>query len=843
MKKSKLIFAIVASILIVGCSTNNIENLVPDNVKEDLSGTYYSVDGVLEVSDELVKWNDLELKPTKFVLENFNETINSESKSVEHVVAYLKEGKNKYRLYFKGQDFKYQLSLEQKTGDSYKEVATFMPSIEEFNGAYTGYGDSHKGNIVFHIGNNFNFYRGFFDIGVKSPSTSLFNDSWYAESFKTVTDIGMVTLITINDYVDHYTYYTVFLGKINNTVGLVDLDYGIIDFYYDPMFLTYPFFASENDTFSAGSITPSKNSVTIGDKSYAYENTWTKEEGHVVNLVNGTRVINVKPTQTGMIWTEKGVSKEYVYDSVDYLLGKYKYEDKTFLLEQVENGYQVSINNESVPFEFVVYNHQKSVKVTLEDGDYYFSPFKQSSAIIGNTPSGEKFYVNQESYSSLYATSYVNKEIGRYEELEVTNDFLVSYKGSIVESNLFYDPRLEYPYIEFELDNTKYTFSYIESSTGIARLTYNNESKDFFVKEKVEALYDSYTSHHENDLSIDKYRINYYGTTVDYYLEAYYFEYSFTYLMSIKFEIDNLSITGFSNTHMVAFDVEDENGVIKTTSYISTSEFEDLVGTYYLEGTFGPEKFKLTSDGHFYADTVNNTNSGLIYDIEYDYSLTMTYGMDGNSYPTIIFHATETQSLNLVKIGDKLTLNMLNYIADYLFKFNGVYVDSFNSSVIELRGDELYINGSKAIIEEVKYNEYGTFITATDGGYTETFSFYDYGEDGTYLYTENSVEYTKSNFDFSSLLGSYTSNDKTYTLSQNKIPGTGIKNGFVLSDGSKSYTSYKIVMYNGYLSLQFETDSEIINIYSTSDGNKINVISLNFPPPPPPPPLPPDLGF
>ena len=50
-------------------------------------------------------------------------------------------------------------------------------------------------------------------------------------------------------------------------------------------------------------------------------------------------------------------------------------------------------------------------------------------------------------------------------------------------------------------------------------------------------------------------------------------------------------------------------------------------------------------------------------------------------------------------------------------------------------------------------------------------------------------------------------------------------------------------MYNGYLSLQFETDSEIINIYSTSDGNKINVISLNFPPPPPPPPLPPDLGF
>lgn len=840
--KKRYFYLVVASMLLAGCASTTPENLIPENFKEDLSGTYYSANGKLEVSETAVTFNEKELKPTKFVVESFEEQILDATKSVEHAVIYLKDGKDNYRTYLSGSDNYYQLVLEQKIDGDYKIIDHFMPSIESLTGAYTGYGDSHPNNVVYHVGNNFNFHRGFFDIGIKAPSYGMITDSLYIESFYTLTEDGLQVVASFKDYADGYEYGKFVAATIDGQEGLCYADStDWLFYYYDPMFVTYPYYADENTSFASGTIDPSTLSVTIGETSYSYSISRDEKIGQVVTLVNGTNTTKAYPTQYGMVLETADSTTEFVSDSVEYLAGTYKHIDKTFSYDL--NSNEVKLNGEIVDHSFAIFNHQKSIKVTTDEGELFFSPFKQNIAILVTSSTSETFYINEESYSSSYGHNFISKGYGTYDEITITPDFTVIYDGKIVDGSLIYDPKLEYPYVDFSINGETYIFSLIEASIGAAQLkTPNGETYDFFIKEKITDLYNEYTSHHETDLIINPYTIEYYGKSVDYAVSAYYYEPIFGYLMSITFNTDDKKMLAFTNTDMIAIDITNADGTIETKTFIATEQFASLVGSYYLEGTFGPEKFTLTADGHFYADTVNSTNNGLIYDVEYDYSLKMSYGLMGEAYPTIIFHATSTQSLDLIKNGDKLTLNLLTYVADYLFKFNGVYISDYGT-VVELRADALYVDGKLATINSITYDEYGTYINATAGFSTYTYSFYDYGEGEIYLYTDDMLYscYMKSDFDFDSLVGEYTSSLTTYTLSINYVPGTEIANGYALSNGFMTYTTYSIVMHDGYLSLQFNIGFDTIYIYATESGNVLEVVSAGLPPVPPPPPPPPPL--
>ena len=841
MKKSYF-YLLVASMLLAGCASTTPENLIPDNFKEDLSGTYYSTSGTLEIQNNAVLLNNKELSLTKCAVESFEETNLDSTLSVEHAVFYFKDGNDNYRARLKGENNLYQLLLEQKIDNGYETVDYFMPSIESLNGAYTGYGDSNAYNVVYHIGNDFNFYRGYFDIGIKYPSYSMTTDSWYAESFYTLTEDGLKPVISINDYVDGYEYGKFIANEIGGLHGLSYIeDQSWLFYFYDPMFITYPYFANEENVLQDGTIDPATLTTSIGGKNYSYSFTKDDNIGQVVTLIEGTNTIKAYPTQYGMILETSEGTIEYAYNSTEYLDGSYTLYDNTF--EYNYENDEVKFNNVVVNHSFAIVNHQKSIKISTENGDFAFTPFKQKIAVLVSTETDKYFYVNESAYSESYNHTFARKGYGTYDEIIVTPDFTVVYDGKIVEGSLIYDPILEYPYISFNIDNTTYQFSLIEQSIGAARLySENSEPLDFFVKENITALYNEYTCHHETDLVVNPYTIEYFGNSVDYAISAYYYEPAFSYLMAITFNVEDKEMLAFSNKDMIAIDILSADGKVETKSFITTEQFSSLVGTYYLEGTYGPEKFTLTSDGHFYADTVNSTNTGLVYDVEYDYSLKMTYGSSTQAYPTIIFHATDTQSLDLVKNGDKLTLNLLTYVADYLFKFNGVYVSDYGV-VVELRDDALYIDGNLATVNSVTYDEYGTYINATSGFNTYTYSFYDYGEDGIYLFTDDTLysSYTKSEFDFDSLVGTYTYLTTTYELKINYVLGTGIAHGYTLSDGFMNYTSYSIVTHDGYLSLKFSVGLDTIYIYATDSGNVLEVVSAGLPPVPPPPPPPPPI--
>lgn len=842
--KKRFFYFLVASMLLAGCGNKGPENLIPSDFIEKLDGQYFSVEGSLNVLGDTVKFNDLELKATKFQVEQFDESFGEETKAVDHAVTYLKNGKEKYRLYFKGENGFYQLHLEKETKDGYDSVATFMPSIEEFTGAYTGMGDSNEYNVVYHIGNDFDFYRGYFNIGKYIKGLDMLNDTEYVESFVTFDESGMQKVISICDYADNYEYYKVKLGTIDNQTGLLDVEYdSYLAFYHDPMYLTYPFYSNEG-SLSASVINPSEKSVTIGDVTYSYENA-ADEKGQVVTLTNGSSSIETRPTQYGMTWSKDGNVIEYTFDSVMYLLGDYQYKNSLYSLTMNDDltDYVLNIDGQEKEFTYAVFNHRKAIKVSMDNKDVYFTPFKTSIAIMASDDKENKFYINEQAFLTIYNDSFVSKSYDDYETLSIDSEFKVSYKSETAQGYLIYNPALEYPYLEFTLANKNYVLTILEAGTGIAQLTEGNNSKDFFVENSVTELYHSYTSHHETEVVINKDSLTYYGEeNVKYELEAYYSTFSYSYVMAINFQSESKGskCQAFANKGLIAVDETKGHLFAQTTVYIDVDYFADLVGEYYLDGTFGPEKFVLTSDGHFYADTLNSTNDGLIKDVEYEYSLKMTYDLYGGAYPTIVFYRDGGQSLDLVKQNNALVVGgTLPYVVDYLFDYNGIY--TLDNSVIELRGNALYVDGTQATISEVTAHDDGsTSIKASVGFLSYTYTF-NQDDEGKYVVSDSDAnnKYRQSSFDFDSLVGEYTVTSGTYTISFDYYLGTGIVSGYLLTDGVSKVSTYSVVFYEGHLALKFSLGFNTVYVYASETGNVLEVVSASLPPvPPPPPPLP-----
>lgn len=835
MKKNVFCF-LVLSLLLTGCgggtsssnptsASSGPENLIPNNFKENLLGTYYSGEGTIIVDEESVKFNDLVLQPTKYQVESFNETVNSKLKTVEHAVTYLKNNDDIYRIYFQGNEGLYKLILEKKEKSGYVQVSLFMPSIEEFTGSFNAYGDSNQYNINYHIGNDFNFYRGYFDIGLCGVYYGMSQDSYYVESYYTVNTEGMEKVISIYDYADNFEYYRVKLGTISNVKGLVDISTSdpFIAFYYDPMYLTYPYF-SNSSSFESGSIDVENKTITINEQTYSYESS-SDDKGQIVTLTNENKTITTRPTQYGMIWTENNEDTEYVYNSVSNLEGDYQYRDETYSFNQNYETfeYELLINGSETSFSYEVYNHQKAIKVSVNNKVKYFTPFKYTIAIMCSDDSRDTFFVNQSAFSSLYNYTFINKEYETSEELTISSGFEVNYKNS--ESNsatigtLLYDPHLLYPYVEFIVSDVKYEFMLLESN-GIARLTSNDISKDFFIQEDVNEIYSTYTSKCESEITINNQKITYFCNTTNYKISAYYSTNTYSYIMSIDFVNENKTMQGFPSKGMI--EITDGK---KSTTFIDIEGFNELVGTYCYDGEFGVEKFRLTSDGHFYADTLNSSKDGIIKDVEYDYSLKMSYDYANNAYPTIVFYYDNKSSLDLVLKDNALVVGgTLNYTADYLYQYQGIYVDSETTSVIELRENSLYVDGTKVTIKEVTYDNEHTYVTANVNFNEVTYTFTKNEDKNVASLGDNELTFEEISID--SLIGEYEYNETTYEVKK-------VDNNYVVTNGTTTSTGYSVVIYDNHIAIKFTYGLDTIYVYSTSEGNVLVYEAAALPPLPP----------
>lgn len=819
------------------------EDLIPEGFVENLNGTYYGKEGTLQISKEKVVLDGKEYYPTKHVVEDFNETFGKESRSVEHAVTYLRGSDGLYRVRYKGDNNRYQLALE-KLGDEdlYETVSLFMPTIEEFRGVYSDYGDGNQYNTLYFIESNFNFYRGAYDVGLYSSYMGLRHDTHYLNSYKTFVEGELKTLISYNDWADNYEYHSL----IKTEEGLYNDDWGMVYWYDEPLFLTFPYFASEDNLLQGSDLNVADSKVTFNNVEYSYTFE-TSEQGQVVNLTADNKSVKVTPTQNGLLWEENNQVTEYVYDSVKYVYGNYQYGDLSFELKDDDEGKPVVLlNGEEVEYSYAVNNHSKAVKVNVNGEDYYFAPFNQDVVLLVDTPKGQVFFINVTNYSDVYAKTFVNKGVGTYKELEVTEDFTVAYDGKVVKGNLFYDGKEKYPHLEFSVNSKDYKLSLLDLKTESAVLECEDEKLHFISENVVAQYYDSFVTQYEDDLVLSKYNLSYFGETYDYSLEAYYSDYYFSYYVAVNFKAGDKQVNCVFKNKMVTITETRTSGLVSQKTAIARNLFDSLVGTYYFDGEYGPEKLKLTSDGHFYADTEKASQDGLIYDVEYTYTLSTVLGADLETVqPIVTFYpiAGSNVGLNCVKTGNKLMVGDVPYTVDYLFNINGVYVDENNLNVVEVREDKVYVNGTSATIKEVTHDERGTYVIV-DNGFSEVkYSFSDYGDGVIYPSSNENgyTEYSKVEMNYSALLGEYVNGTTTYTLSRGTLVSGKVEYGYVLSDGFILLKEYGVVLKDGYVALKFTSLSGNIYLYLV-DGQPTLVVESTIPLPPGPPiPTPPPL--
>ena len=290
-------------------------------------------------------------------------------------------------------------------------------------------------------------------------------------------------------------------------------------------------------------------------------------------------------------------------------------------------------------------------------------------------------------------------------------------------------------------------------------------------------------------------------------------------------------------SYVLSEDMLDASGqLIDQTTYIPYEYYEELIGTYYFDGAYGPEKFKLTNDGHFFADTLDK-ETGELKEVEYAYRLTMMRNTTTGLLQAVIgFEAVENTFVLLYKVENGLLSFSSVYTREDLFNVRGVYATSDNSTVVHMVDNVVYINGDEYSITNVETLTNGVKFDTTSGGFSLTIL-----EDGTLTLNDGTKEssLTKIDFDLSSYVGDYSSQSTsgaTVKFEAVVDPMTNVttyklnKNGMALS--------YVITSYEGHVALKFTDISGTYYLYN--DGTKVVYVEEAgglLPPPPPPPPL------
>ena len=809
----------------------------------DLLGTFYSRLGTLKVEPNsltLTGEEVLTLKPTSI------EEI-TENNAIRSAVNYEDEKTGEtYRIHFNYQD-KMELSLERYEDGKFTVLDDFMPSIHEFTGAYTAYGDGSCNNNMFIISNDYSPIYDTFAINSYYPLYGIYNKTYYyAKSYFDVIDGTRRLMIDIYDYEDDYLYYSTYLEVKDNVSYLYDilLEYEV---YISDIGMIYgSYFDSENATLTFGYElddfdTLLSNKITLNDEEFdiaiAFDN------GSIYKLTNESREIILRPYLNGISLIENGETKYYPINDTSHLSGTFKDQDLEFSYDDLLD--ELLINGNSTEYQKKVVNGELGISVLIDNKEYFFTEFKDDIAIKVSVDGSSRYLLAYDTFLANFKNNYEFVGNGESEKLSIGDDFKVTYLGEKVDATLIYDPLEEFPSVEFIVKGKTYVFSILELNNGIFTLTSEGTSKNFFTESILTGLRQEYTSG-KGEIHVSDNEINYLGETLKFDLKSYYNAYSFTNNVALYFETaegEEHYIIYYKYEMLTDYKVGSEEPI---ETYVTKEAFDSFVGRYVFNGTYGPESFELTSDGKFYADVLNEKGDGLILRQEKEYHIGVSVLATGETQVTLQFNHKGTW-LYLYKNGYSLLVFETKYVDERLFTVNGTFASENNANVVFINRDIVYIDGEEATINSLS----GEVVA--NGTITLNVTLNDTTQDLVFKLDENAeVEsatlgetlLNDANLDLNVFKGKYKdTSGNTYNVSDYVGIGgaiDGLKVTVTSSGGSSStYTEYAVVNRNGKLALLIEGIG--YNYYLIYDGSSVTAESestIPLPPPPPPPPPP-----
>lgn len=796
---------------------------------QGLLGAYHAKEGEMTLTAECLMYGDLLLAPTE---------IKGEGLETEIVYgASLNAG------------FNYTLSLEEKGEGFYglllkkdeEEIASFMPSLAGYDAFYAGNDADDYYNFYYSIGDYYDERHDLFKIGVLSYSGAS-DTTYYALSGYGLVDGALRLTLGMYDYADDYLYDLYYPG-VDESKGptLYGYDASSDEFYesWQSVVGALSFtFVGDGWADWNGYYDPESKTLTMADYATEYSvSNGFDGEGQLISLSNDDTVSTyLRPNPTGLD----------AYDAEGKALGSYAYNDfyySWYGIDYVRDGvsvsfgndydddwnlvYAMSVDGEAVEAEFIVENAKMAAKTLINGEETVFSVDKSGISLRAEKGEGTAFYLNYAAYSDRYAGSFYAVKDGVVSTLSISSSFGVTCGGKECVGSLSYEEGDLEPHVVFILDEVEYTFTSVDESIGYYSLVAGEAAFDYFSESVYSSLNDTFTSTGVNRLYIDDGKLGF-GESADtaYDLEAYTENDGIDYLISLTYQ------TGTESNRLLSsngIDIYTTTGVTGSynigASYIPLDGFEALVGEYRACGRYGTETIKLSSDGHFYADTINDEGTGLTMSVEYSFSLAASLS-DGEPVYGLSF-LTDGVSVPAYLSEGNLVIGTATYYPSYIYDLSvtdsgigAVYQNG--SDLIYVENGSFYYNGELVEVE----NGHDSPLEVTIDGESVSLTI---GDDGlTLAFSSGSRTFAKQDFDIDSYLGDYTvdvsGTSCTYsfkktTSSSNLLTGYGVE--------VQAGVVYKasVVLRDGVITIKASVTGVDIYIYNNGTENVMEYVS------------------
>ena len=814
-------------------------------------GEYNSLNYQIQIEGSSIKLNGIDATNviySKTGEDNefkFDNSINFSIEDRNYVISYQKDliNKNKYLVYLNDGVQDYRLN----------------PSIEEFSGSfsYDGSGDVYNVNYIF--GNYMSDIYNGYDIGLYSPSQSVFaHGNFFALSSYIIHNGEIKKAIDVVD-IEDYSYFSFIVNKHENGQhSLFDLEYGEDYFFYDPI-IPSALLMNENLEYNQTYFSENKfykydddYNEYVYDYEMIYEKEYKSEVITLKNTANPEDFIKYIPTPYGFYEIKNNTTTEYIsrFDISTMV-------DKTFVGETVSvtvtadyfnevNPYVVTVNGEAVAGIPKIINHKFVLTAESENHNIFISSTSNEEVInVTNVNTNVSEYAVSLFYIELnFGTPAIKIVDGVAEEISLSEDKkTINYQGSAEIFTVGYEPVTNVINLNF-LD---YSYRLIDIDAMTFELFNNKErtSEYFISKGLVEnILIDSYTNDGVNELSILK-NDNYYAISISGSIKKISLGFQFS-----QFGVGEIIISSdFGDMIYYHYTITHVNGET-TNSYISMERFNAIVGEYVLESKYGLEKFYVEF-GHFYADTA--VNDELVKKVEYSFNLmVLPFGPELLPVTVLAFHVPDASGqiaasilLYFNEYGQLLCFNT-PYVFESIYQARGVYKSESNS-LIYVYENQMIVDGEQYEIIDASPNSTGTIIKYSISNGEKVIVISYSVEAGLFIIDESNAaeytsgtEYSKQEFNIDSFIGTYTTSKGEVEFAYVVNPLNGLNEGYQLIIGENSYTDYSIVIHNTYVAVEFKVGFDTYYFYNNGTGNVCECVEGgSVPPPPPPPPLPP----
>ncbi|HBX24879.1 MAG TPA: hypothetical protein DEF61_01120 [Firmicutes bacterium] len=814
--------------------TSSEESILPPTLNKDdfsyLLGTYNGKLGKLTLDEKSIQIEgkvELTLIPTSLGKVDVSTDPSKKKEVISVNFDSSFDVGNSYRAYVDlyGDGF---LHLDKINGDAFATLGTFQPNVSKYAGSYSAYGDSSSYNIYTVLDGEFDYERNVYLAARVSGYDGIwsYEQNWsyvsrLREDNSNVFQPTIVTTLELTDS-DNYGYGEERIDVIEDdsgdqTIRLFESQYNSVSNYLDPGALN-GFNVFDGTNSIALSMDPDNKTLTFGDFTGTYV-TKIDEEGMRVDATSSSSTLSFRIGSHYIKVSNDNETNLYPVDTVSNLKGEYSKDGEVIKITvDDENNLKLSVNEVAINPNYIIYNKRKALSFSYNNKNYIVAPDndENESSILVSIDGNISYYINESLYLSLFFDEFVAHDKKNQFNLTVGSDLSFKIDEKTGKFAFSYWHGDKYPSLVGNLESTPYALSLVQSDIGYYSLNNGEEEIKLYSKKILDKVYGDYSSNGRDNFTLSTSSLTIGDKEDSYEFDPFYQVGTGTYLFAISSNGQT-----YKNNLNGTFYTDD-------TFYIRKSLFAELAGTYSLYGKYGIENITFTSDGHLYLDTVNQDKTGLIKDVEYDYSILTQPNSDNKAM--LAFNFNKDTSIFIYFHNGYVTIASLNYYEQDILNTWGTYADTDLTNVLYVQNNKIYLNGTDLpILSRTKEGD-SKVVTTSQGTFT-------FKEDGnvTYKNGDSSVELTKKldYLDFDKFVGNYTVDNKTFSFTKGEI------SGYALTVDGISYglDSMVITNYNGSLTL-------VVSVFLAKYRLSINLSSGEVSPSydagslPPPPPLP-----